>query len=99
MRNNGVDRGILPTRKQGPSLPLFHDRASRPKYTDNGDLTALAVLAPRHSPPSDDYDASAPSKRPGFRWFWYFLKVVGIPAGIIWCIASELGIDLAAVLK
>ena len=102
MRNNGVDRGAWGTRPQKKVLPRIYDRASVPKSTDKGDIHAFAVLARKDNPPAE-WDVSTPSHDPLKRWFWYFLKVVGIPAGIIsgiiWCIASELGIDLAAVLK
>ena len=73
-RNNGVDYGIQPTRDQRKVLPpRVFDRASVPKSTDDG-IHAFAMLASKHNPPSE-WDASTPSHREGFRWYWIFLVV------------------------
>ena len=83
MRGNGADYGIEKTRKQGTVLPLIHDRASKPIYTDEGGLQAFAVLGSKNDPP-EWADVSMPSNKPGFRWYWIFLVVAAAHTAPYW---------------
>lgn len=72
MGNNGADRGLIPTREQKRIIPRVYDRAAAPRYSEKGDIHALAVLADKDSPPAE-WHVSTPSHDSAKRWYWFFL--------------------------